>query len=111
MACSNCHTPVLAQQDSNGTAFIEVEWRAPHESLDVDWKNLNAAAICARVKSNLPTWHLRHDHFHGDARLFWAITDGTLSGFTEAKGTAPPQDWDEFLRRVDLWNDFGTPCP
>lgn len=110
MTCDNCHTPILAQQDSNGVPFVELEWRAPHYSLDVNWSEKTAAEICARVKANLPTWHLRHEHFHGDSRLFWAITDGSVPGGGD-KGTAPPHDWDEFLRRVDLWNDFGTPCP
>jgi hypothetical protein len=25
--------------------------------------------------------------------------------------TAPPHDYNEFLRRFDLWNNFGAPCP
>jgi CSLREA domain-containing protein len=109
MDCQNCHEPIASSDDS-GNHFVENEWRAPSHDLDVNWALKNAAQICSRVKTNLPTWGLRLQHFSGDARLFWAITDAqVMSTFLEK---APPvNDWDEFQRRVNLWNNFGAPCP
>lgn len=106
-ACTNCHA--LSLTDGNGHPFHEVEWLTPYTDLQVNWSQMNATQICARVKVNLPTDQLRHEHFHGDARLFWAIEDPFVP-VTTLPG-APPQDFGEFLRRVDLWNYFGAPCP
>jgi CSLREA domain-containing protein len=78
--------------------------------VDVNWALKNAAQICARVKTNLPTPGLRFMHLNGDARLFWATAEGWDPWGNEL-GTAPPHNWDEFLRRVNLWNNFGAPCP
>jgi CSLREA domain-containing protein len=109
MDCANCHEPI-AFFDPSGKHFLENEWRAPFHDLDVNWALKNTAQICSRVKANLPSWGLRLQHFSGDARLFWAITDAqVMSTFLEK---APPvNDWDEFQRRVNLWNNFGAPCP
>jgi hypothetical protein len=107
MACVSCH--IVPSVDNHGNPFHELEWIAPYFDLDIDWSQKNAAQICARVKQNLPTKELRHEHFHGDGRLFWAIENPiTPAGTLPA---APPQDFDDFLRRVDMWNQFGAPCP
>jgi hypothetical protein len=112
MVCGNCH--LLALQDNFGNKFFETEWHAPYHDLKVDWAQQNAAQICGRVKFNLPSHMLRFFHFHRDARLYWAIKFANLpSGVTLEP--APPSgyvdDFVEFLRRVDIWNDFGSPCP
>ena len=106
-ACTNCHT--LPLTDPVGHPFHEVEWLTPYLDLNVEWGQMTAAQICARVKINLPTQQLRHEHFHGDARLFWAIEAPFVP--TGILPPAPPQDFGEFLRRVDLWNYLGAPCP
>lgn len=75
----------------------------------MNWSQKTPAQICARVISNLPTYALRRQHFHGDGRLFWAIEKPFI--FSQSLDPAPPNDFDEFLRRVDLWNAFGARCP
>lgn len=107
IACENCHTVPL--KDSHGHPFHETDWIAPYQDLDVDWSQKTPAQICARVITNLPTKELRRQHFHGDGRLFWAIENPWV--VSHSLDPAPPDDFDEFLRRVDLWNAFGAPCP
>jgi hypothetical protein len=106
ISCTNCHHVPLT--DDHGTPFHETEWRVPHVDLDVDWSTKTAQQICGRVKANLPTKTLRHRHFHGDARLFWAVE--YFNGI-DPLPKAAPMDYDEFLRRFDLWNLGGAPCP
>lgn len=108
ITCSNCHSMPLT--DDLGTPFHEIEWRTPYFDLDTDWSTKTAAQICATVKSHLPTNSLRHLHFHGDARLFWAIEDTFRQGITLLP-KAEPKNYQEFLRRFDLWNLGGAPCP
>lgn len=116
MACTSCHWVPLV--DNHGKAFHETEWIAPYKDLDVNWKQKTAAQTCARVKANLPTDQLRYQHFHGDGRLFWAVQDPFIPGRGKLE-SAPPhasigylrRDFDEFLRRFDLWNTFKAPCP
>lgn len=108
ITCTNCHTMPLT--DPLGTPFHEIEWRTPYFDLDTDWSAKTAAQICAKVKSHLPTRPQRHLHFHGDARLFWAIEDSYRVGITLLP-KAEPKDYEEFLRRFDLWNLGGAPCP
>ncbi len=107
MKCDNCH--FIQTVDANGHPFHEIEWIAPFEDLDIDWGAKTSRQICERVKQNLPTKYDRQEHFHGDARLFWAVEDATILGGQLAK--APPTVFAEFLRRIDLWNHFGAPCP
>lgn len=112
IACSHCHELAL-YKPTGGAQFSEVEWVVPYQDLDVNWAQKNASQICARVKTNLPTWGLRFQHFHGDSRLHWAVASGSVppgAKFNELP-TAPPHDYDEFLRRFDIWNNFGAPCP
>lgn len=109
MTCSNCHS--LPLTNDSGTPFHEIEWRAPYFDLDLDWSTKTASQICARVKANLPTQALRHLHFHGDARLFWAVADPNHPYEIVPKPAAFPQNYDEFLRRFDVWNAGGAPCP
>jgi CSLREA domain-containing protein len=107
MTCQHCHS--LPLTDYYGHPFFETEWIAPYQDLDVNWSQKNAAQTCARVKANLPTTQLRHDHFHGDARLFWAIENPVVPSKTLS--AAPPNSFTLFLRRVDMWNFLGAPCP
>jgi CSLREA domain-containing protein len=106
ITCTNCHFLPLTNPD--GGSFHEIEWRVPFTDLDVDWTTKTASQICSRVKANLPTRSLRHLHFHGDARLFWAqVVTGAINPLPKA----PPQNYAEFLRRFDAWNLGGAPCP
>jgi rubredoxin len=109
MTCDNCH---FVPTSHNGDPFHEVEWKTPYFDLDVNWYIKNAAQICSRVTANLPTPGIRHEHFHEDARLHWAIEDPQVMGF-HLEPPAEPQDWDEFLARVDRWNQPGIDahCP
>jgi CSLREA domain-containing protein len=107
ISCSNCHWMPLTRPD--GGAFNEIEWRVPHLDLDVDWSSKTAAQVCARVKANLPDKVLRHLHFHGDARLFWA--QEVVASAPNPLPKAAPMDYAEFLRRFDAWNLGGAPCP
>ena len=107
ITCSNCHW--LPTTSPEGSSFHEIEWRVPFTDLDVDWTTKTATQICARVKANLPTRALRHLHFHGDARLFWAQV--VIPGAINPLPKAVPKDYTEFLRRFDAWNLGGAPCP
>lgn len=109
MTCGDgCH--VVPKTDSHGDPFHEVAWKAPYFDLDIDWYVKNAVEICGRVKANLPTQTLRHEHFHEDARLFWAIEAPYVMN-QPLPPRAEPQTFDEFLFRVDLWNNLGARCP
>jgi hypothetical protein len=108
IVCQSCHH--LQTVDEHGNQFAEIEWKAPHADLDINWKLKTAAETCDRVIHNLPTHVLRHEHFHLDARLFWAIEQPYVVG-RFLPPPAEPGDFDEFLRRVDTWNDAGAPCP
>jgi hypothetical protein len=110
IACEHCHYYVIPPTDPNGKPWHETEWLVPFHDLDVNWSKKNAAQICSRVVTNLPTTELRQLHFHGDARLFWAVNT-PLHPFGGLLPNAPPGDWTEFLRRVDLWNVHGARCP
>jgi len=108
MTCYNCHNVPLT--DDHGNPFLEVEWKAPYVDLDVDWSAKTPSQICQRVVENLPNREIRHEHFHEDARLFWAVQAPWVMG-TLIAPPADPQDWDEFLARIDVWNEMGSPCP
>lgn len=108
ITCTSCHT--LAKVDKHGNPFAEKVWKAPYEDLDVNWKLKSASETCGRVVSNLPTTQLRHDHFHKDARLFWAIEKPQILSKI-LNPPAAPGDFDEFLHRVDIWNGADAPCP
>jgi hypothetical protein len=107
ITCTNCH--FLPLTNPYGASFNEIEWRVPHSDLDVDWTTKTASQICSRVKATLPTRSLRHLHFHGDARLFWAQVEIPFGINPLPK--AAPKNYDEFLRRFDAWNLGGSPCP
>lgn len=99
----------------NGTRIYhhETRWIAPAADLDVNWSQKNDAQICTRVRTTLPTEEKREQHFHFDARLQWA-TDHPLVPFRDYSDplpSAPPHDFVEFLRRVDVWSLSGAPCP
>jgi CSLREA domain-containing protein len=107
ITCTNCH--FMPSTNPDGNSFHEIEWRVPHQDLDVDWTTKTATQICSRVRANLPTLPLRHLHFHGDARLFWAQV--VIPYGINPLPKATPQNYTEFLRRFDAWNLGGAPCP
>jgi hypothetical protein len=108
MTCTNCHN--VPTTDSSGNPFNETEWKTPYFDLDVDWSAKTPSQICNRVVENLPNREIRHEHFHEDGRLFWAIESPWVNGKLLTP-SAPPHSWTEFLRRIDTWNEMGVPCP
>jgi hypothetical protein len=61
--------------------------------------------------SNMPTHELRHEHFHEDARLNWAVASGQLPLGAGYVLPAFPLIYDLFLETFDRWNDSGANCP
>lgn len=110
ITCEHCHYGI--PKSHNGDPFHETDWKAPSFDLDINWYTKTPEDICNRVRTNLPTPELRHAHFHEDARLHWAIEEPRVMG-TILEPAAEPQDWEEFLRRVDRWNEPGLEarCP
>lgn len=116
--CDNCHENNLPYLGP-GSPFPENKWATPTPELDIDWAQIindNPTTwpyeICGRMIANMPTHDIRHQHFHEDARLFWAVAKGEIP--PPKPGTLPtasPHDHDEFLRRFDVWNDHGAHCP
>lgn len=109
--CSNCHESGLPLD------FAERRWATPTPPQDINWAEIiNAETdawpmeICDRIVGNLETFSERREHFHEDARLFWAVADG-VTPFGDQLATAHPKDYDEFLDHFDAWNISGAPCP
>lgn len=110
-ACVNCHESGLPAD------FAERRWATPTPQQDINWAQIIndetdtwPIEICNRVVGNLDTFSHRFEHFHEDARLFWAVADG-VTPFGEQLTTAQPKDYDLFLDRFDEWNLSGAPCP
>ena len=61
--------------------------------------------------THLPTHALREQHFHEDARLFWAVEKGELPLGYSSLPTASPASYTQFIDRFDTWNDSNAPCP
>jgi hypothetical protein len=117
--CYNCHEVSLPYLGP-GSSFPENKWATPTPELDINWAqiindhpNTWPSEICGRMISNMPTAALRQQHFHGDARLFWAVATGDLPvpKLGQSLPTASPHDHTEFLRRFDIWNERGAHCP
>lgn len=118
-SCSNCHA--CGPEKCNGGplgGFGENRWATPTQVQNINWAQLIndnpnwPAVVCQRMKSSLTTPQLRHEHFHEDFRLFWAVADGNVIGPGGGPlETAPPQNYSTFLSRFDIWNDAGAPCP
>ena len=115
--CDNCHTGGL---DTSPTFdFTENRWATPPTEMNVNWgKILNEDTtnsmrnLCQRVVENLPGHAAREHHFHGDARLFWAIENGVSPPpLYKELTTASPGNFTLFLKHIDTWNDSGAPCP
>ena len=109
--CSNCHEAGLPAD------FHERRWATPTPEQDIHWGSIINAdpsvwplEICDRMVSNLGTAAKREEHFHEDARLFWAVGDG-VTPFGDQLPTSHPKDYDLFLDHFDVWNDAGAPCP
>ena len=115
--CDNCHEQQLPYLQP-GSGFDESRWATPTQAQDINWGEIVnayphtwASEICNRMIANLPTAEAREHHFHEDARLFWAVAKGELPVLAGTLPTAAPHDYTKFLRRFDLWNSGGTPCP
>lgn len=109
--CVNCHESGLP------TDFHERRWATPTPAQDINWGAIINAyndswplEICDRMVGNLPTASARTEHFHEDARLFWAVADG-VTPFGDQLPTSHPGDYDQFLDHFDAWNAGGAPCP
>jgi len=116
--CSNCHEGNLWFLGA-GSPFDESKWATPTEALDIDWAQIMndhpyswPSEICGRMISNMPDPATRHEHFHEDARLFWAVQSGEIPPpHIQVLPTASPNNHSEFLRRFDIWNEHGAHCP
>jgi hypothetical protein len=109
--CGNCHFLPAGQ-------FHENRWATPTPGQNIDWGEIIIAnfvnwpyAVCERMVTNLPTPELRAQHFHEDARLFWAVGSGELPLGRGTLPTAPPHDFFTFTTQFDRWNKYGAPCP
>ena len=110
-SCQGCHGSAMPED------FHETRWATPTVPQDIRWSqiiNQNLSSwpkeICNRMVDNLETAAARKEHFHEDARLFWAVTDGTTPNGDELT-TAHPNDYNLFIQRFDAWNEAGAPCP
>ena len=118
--CQNCHESALPYLGAS-SSFPEKIWATPTEAQDINWarlviNNLSTwpSVICNKMITNLPTHAAREEHFHGDARLFWAVSKGDLpppASLNVSLPTAPPHNYAAFLNQFDQWNDAGAPCP
>lgn len=94
-----------------GTTFQETEWKAPHFSLGIDWRNKTTHYICQKVTSHLPTEMALEHHFHQDARIAWAVHSRVLPLNKGTLPVVPPGNFHQFLKIIDPWIDGGFPCP
>lgn len=116
--CSNCHEDHLPYLGLS-SSFPESIWATPTPSMDIDWAQIMndhpytwPSEICNRMVSNMPTPAIRAQHFHEDARLFWAVAKGELPG--PIGGDLPratPFVYSKFIDRFDAWNASGAVCP
>jgi len=116
--CGNCHEGHLPYLGST-SSFPESIWATPTPAMDIDWAaimnahpNTWPSEICSRMVGNMPTHAIREQHFHEDARLFWAVAKGDLPG--PIGGDLPratPYSYSKFIDRFDAWNDSGALCP
>jgi len=97
--CDECHN----------TSVGVTQWKTPAFDKGINWKTMNSwQEVCYVVIGHLATAQQRHDHFHNDPRVHWAITDGRVPGRTLE--TAPPHDWATWLSYVDAWDSLNQPC-
>ena len=94
-----------------GTTFHETEWKAPHFSMGIDWRNKTPGYICQKVTSSLPTQAALTNHFHEDARIAWAVHSGVLPLGKGTLPVVPPGDFHKFLKIIDPWIFVDFPCP
>ena len=94
-----------------GTTFHETEWKAPHFSMGIDWRNKTSSDICQKVTSNLSNQEALKNHFHEDARIAWAVHSGVLPMGKGTLPVAPPGDFHQFLKIIDPWIFVDFPCP
>ncbi len=94
-----------------GTTFHETEWKSPHFSMGIDWRNKTPGYICQKVTSSLPNQAALTNHFHEDARIAWAVHSGVLPLGKGSLPVAPPGDFHKFLQIIDPWIFVDFPCP
>lgn len=114
LGCDSCHYIVTP----NYYEFHEDRWATPPSHMDIDWARIIDAnpndwsrEVCERITTHLPTASIRAQHFHEDARLFWAVQDGTPPLGHAPLERAQPQDYNLFLKHFDAWNEAGARCP
>lgn len=115
--CGNCHEQQLSYLGPS-SRFPEPIWATPTPQLDINWAQIMndypmtwQTEICNRMVTTLPTHALREQHFHEDARLFWAVAKGELPLGYPSLPTASPSSYTQFIDRFDTWNDSNAPCP
>ncbi len=116
-SCQNCHA--CGPQNCQIQNFSEGRWATPTQAQNINWAQIIndnpnnwPAVICQRMKTNLPTAHLREEHFHGDFRLFWAVASAYVIGPGGGQlETAPPHNYTTFISNFDKWNEQGARCP
>jgi hypothetical protein len=108
ITCSGgCH--VVGSVVPNET-FDESEWKAPAFARDIDWRQKSAAAICGRVRANLPTEAKARHHFYEDARIAWAVHSG-ITPYGQQLGRAPPGSFAAWKELLEPWLRGTMPCP
>jgi hypothetical protein len=118
-SCVNCHACGPENCELAAGDFSENRWATPTQVQNINWAQImndNPATwpsvICNRMVTNLPTPHLREEHFHGDYRLFWAVADGNVIGPGGRQlDRAPPLSYSAFIENFDRWNFYGARCP
>jgi len=99
--CDECHNKSIGV----------TEWKTPAFDKGINWKTMTSwQEVCFVVLGHLPTPQQRHDHFHNDPRVHWAITSGKIPPGGMSLPTAPPASWTEWLSYVDAWDSLSQPC-
>ena len=101
----------------NGSCHTKVnDWRTPPFAFGINWQGKGAKEVCNIVTGHLSSAQELHKHFHGDARVVWAVSDGWIPANGHGKGqgvlpTAPPHNQQAWFQLVDYWINGGFPCP
>ena len=99
--CDECHNQSIGV----------TEWKTPAFDKGINWKTMTSwQEVCYAVIGHLSTAQQRHDHFHNDPRVHWAITSGKVPPGGLSLPTAPPASFTEWLSYVDAWDSLPQPC-
>ena len=103
--CNICHTPIVPLH----------HWMYPGGGPIFSFEDKTAMQICQRVQYNLSfisQAQIRH-HFHEDAQLLWALTDGRVPDYFGDRPNLPvlfPGDPNAWFGLVDPWIEAELPC-